>query len=38
MEGRLVQNKLVNDAVIKLKSLLSIVTGISGPLLHEFKV
>ena len=38
MEGRLDQNKLVNDAAIKLKSLLSIVTGIRDPLLYEIKV
>jgi hypothetical protein len=38
MEGRLVQNKLVNDAAIKLKSLLSIVSGKCDPLLHEIKV
>ena len=38
MEGRLVQNKLVNVAKIKLKSLLSIVDNMRRPLLSEIKV
>jgi hypothetical protein len=38
MEGRLVHHKLVNDAAIKLKSLLSIVKSECHPLLHEIKV